>query len=252
MGSVSFPKAGRLLGGAAAAAVLCAPAVAQQSSDLSGYIDFRAALADGQSSWLNGDYGKARYGGDRDFKLRGRFEVAEAAVIWRPRFSETIGATVHLQYQPGQDHAVDIIESYVSFKTPPGSFLRASGKVGVFYPQMSLEHDEFGWQAYHSITPSAINTWIGEEIKVAGIEGTVRHALGPGDLSFTAAAFGANDTAGTIIACRGWALHDEEATVFGTFPIPDNAPARKALWWPQDDWSKSMLETDDRIGFYGQ
>src|SRR5690349_16339191 len=122
MDSVLFFRAGRLLGSVAAAAMLCAPAMAQQgSSDLSGYIDFRAAAADGQSSWLNGDYGKARYGGDRDFKLRGRFEVAEAAVIWHPRFSETMGATVHLQYEPGQDHAVDIIESYVSFKTPPGA-----------------------------------------------------------------------------------------------------------------------------------
>lgn len=233
--------------------MLCAPAVAQQgSSDLSGYIDLRAALADGQSSWLNGDYGKARYGGDRDLKLRGRFEVAEAAVIWHPRFSQTAGAVVHLQYEPGQDHAVDIIESYLSFKTAPGSFLRASGKVGVFYPQISLEHDEFGWTTYHSITPSAINTWIGEEIKVAGVEGTVRHSLGPGDLSLTASAFGADDTAGTIIAFRGWALHDQEATVFGSFPIPDNAPKRKALWSWQDDFSKSMLEIDNRVGFYGQ
>lgn len=251
MGLRRIIPAGRFLGAAALAGLLCAPAVAQ-ASDLSGYVDLRGALADGQPTWLDGDYGKARYGGDSDFKLRGRFEVAEATLIWHPRLSENVGATVHLQYEPGQDNVVDVIESYLSFRTSPGSSLRASGKVGVFYPQISLEHDEFGWTTNHSITPSAINTWIGEEIKVAGVEGTVRHALGPGDLSFTASAFGADDTAGTLIAFRGWSLHDQEATVFGSFPIPDNAPMRKALWSWQDDFSKSMLELDNRVGFYGQ
>jgi hypothetical protein len=244
--------AGRFLCGVAAAGLLCAPAVAQQASDLSGYIDLRGALADGQPTWLDGDYGKARYGGDSELKLRGRFEIAEATLIWHPRLSENVGAVVHLEYQPGQDNAVDVIESYLSFRTSPGSGLRASGKLGVFYPQISLEHDEFGWTTYHSITPSAINTWIGEEIKVLGVEGTLRHSLGPGDLSVTAAAFGFDDTAGTLMAFRGWALHDEEATVFGSFPIPTNAPGRMALFSWQDPYSKSMLEVDERVGFYGQ
>ncbi|HEY7799487.1 MAG TPA: hypothetical protein VIA80_12025 [Hyphomonadaceae bacterium] len=240
----------RLLCGAATA--VHAPAAAQQARDWSGYVDLRGALADRQPSWLNGDYGKARFGGDSDLELRGRVEIAEAAAIWHPRFSESVGAILHLEYQHGGDNAVDLIESYLSLRTPPGSPLRLSGKVGIFYPQISLEHDEFAWTTYHSITPSAINTWIGEEIKVGGIEGTLRQALGPGDLSFTASAFGFNDTAGTLIAFRGWTMHDLEATVFGTFPIPDNAPGRMAIFSRQDNWSKSFLEVDERIGFYGQ
>jgi len=237
------------------ATVSCAPAMAQESSSTtswSGYVDFRGAIADGQPSWLNGDYGKARYGGDSDLGMRSRLEIAEASAIWHPRFSESVGAILHLEFQQGGDRAVDLIESYVSLKTPPGSLLRLSGKVGIFYPQISLEHDEFGWTTLHTITPSAINTWIGEEIKVGGIEGTLRQSIGPGDLSFTASAFGYDDTAGTLIAFRGWALHDLEATVTGTFPIPDNAPGRMAIFGWQDSWTKSFLEVDERVGFYGQ
>ena len=248
---LTYEKTGLLLAGVAACA-WCAPVIAQQASDVSGYVDLRGAVADGQPSWLGGDYGKARYGGDSELKLRGRFEVAEAAVVWHPRISENVGAIVHLQYQPGQDNAVDVIESYLSFRTSPGSSLRLSGKAGVFYPQISLEHDEFGWTTYHTITPSAINTWIGEEIKVLGLEGTVRQAVGPGDLSFTASVFGFDDTAGTLMAFRGWAFHDQEAQVFGSFPIPENAPGRMALFDWQDPYSKSMLEVDERAGFYGQ
>ena len=31
-------------------------------------VDLRGTLADGQPSWLNGDYGKARYGGDSELR----------------------------------------------------------------------------------------------------------------------------------------------------------------------------------------
>ncbi|HVY91050.1 MAG TPA: hypothetical protein VG942_19430 [Hyphomonadaceae bacterium] len=247
-----------LLGSAASAGLLTAPAVAQPAgdpdwlADWSGYVDVRAAIANGETSWLKGGYGKSRYGGDQAGDAVGRIEVAEAAAIWRPRFSQNFGAVVHLQYEPGQDHAIDLIESYLSMKTDPDSLLRASGKIGVFYPQISLEHDDYGWSTYHTITPSAINTWIGEEIKVAGVEGTVRQELGPGDLSFTASAFEGDDTAGTLMAFRGWALHDQEATVFGSFPLPEKLPRRMSFFNFQDSYSKSMLEVDDRVGFYGQ
>jgi hypothetical protein len=242
-----------LLAGCAGAIALigAGESVHDASAQVSGYVDLRASLADGQETWLQGDYGKARYGGETIDEFAGRFEIAEAALIWHPRLSENFGAIVHVQYQAGVEEDVDLIESYLSFRGPVGGF-RVSGKAGVFYPQISLEHDEFGWTTYHTITPSAINTWIGEEIKVGGIEMTVRHAVGPGDLSFTASAFGYDDAAGTIIAFRGWALHDIEAGVFGTLPIPANAPGRMAIWSWQDNWSQSFLEADERIGFYGE
>ena len=246
-----------LLGCAGAFVLFGAPAHAQE---VSGYVDLRASLADGQGTWLRGGYGKGRYGGETSNNtgddFAGRLEIADAALIWHPRFSENFGAMVHVAHQAGADEDLDLIESYLSFRAPMldgfGGGFRFSGKAGVFFPQISLEHDEFGWSTYHTITPSAINTWIGEEIKVGGIEATVRHTLGTGDLSFTASAFGFDDTAGTLIAFRGWAFHDLEAGVFGTLPIPVNAPKRKAIWSWQDDWSKSFLEVDERVGFYGE
>lgn len=245
-----------LAAGCALAVGLLAPAASAQgvisSDSLSGYIDFRGAIADGDPSWLGGGYGKARYGGDRDGEARGRLEIAEAGVVWHPRLSQLVGVVAHLEYAPGADHAIDIVEAYLTVKTPPGGGVRLSGKAGVFYPPVSLEHDAFAWTVNHSITPSAINTWIGEEVKVAGLEGTVRHAFGPGDLSFTASAFEADDTAGTLLAFRGWALHDQEAAVFGRFAIPAVAPKRQAFFRRQDPFTRSMDEIDGRLGFYGQ
>jgi hypothetical protein len=243
------------VGSVAAIALLSSSASAQgavSSDSISGYLDIRGGVADGDQTWLKGGYGKARYGGDRTGNTLGRLEVGEAGLVWHPRFSQLVGAVVHLEYEPGADHAIDIVESYLTFKTPPDAALRLSGRAGVFYPPVSLEHDRFAWTVDHSITPSAINTWIGEEIKVAGLEGTVRQSLGPGDLSFTASAFEADDTAGTLLAFRGWALHDQEATVFGSFPMPTDAPMRQSFFGYQDPFTRSMDEIDDRVGFYGQ
>jgi hypothetical protein len=253
MHRVIRPRPAIVSGSLAALGLIACPASAQSAisaDSISGYIDFRGGVADGDQAWLKGGYGKARYGGDSNGDAIGRLEIGEAGLVWHPRFSQLFGAVVHLEYAPGAEHGIDIVESYLSFKAPPGDGLRVSGRAGVFYPPASLEHDSFAWTVDHSITPSAINTWIGEEIKVAGVEGTVRHALGPGDLSFTVSAFGGDDTAGTLIAFRGWALHDEEATVFGRFPIPAVAPKRQALFKPQDPYSQSMDEIDGRVGGY--
>lgn len=255
MERISRLRSGVAFGGFAVVALACSPAAAQSAvsaESISGYIDLRGGVADGGKTWLKGGYGKARYGGDRDGDAMGRLEIGEAGLVWHPRFSQLFGAIVHLEYEPGADNAIDIVESYLTFKTPPDSALRVSGRAGVFYPPVSLEHDNFAWTVDHSITPSAINTWIGEEIKVAGLEGTVRHAFGPGDLSFTASAFEADDTAGTLLAFRGWALHDEEATVFGSFPLPGVSPARQSFFSYQDPYTKSMDEIDGRVGFYSQ
>ena len=70
------------------------------------------------------------------------------------------------------------------------------------------------------VTPSAINSWIGEEVKVGGVEATLSTMIGEHACRLTVAAFELNDTAGTLLTFRGWALHDEKATLFGFQPLP--------------------------------
>ena len=72
----------------------------------------------------------------------------------------------------------------------------------------SLEHDRRVWGLTDTITPSAINSWIGEEVKVVGAEGTITHDFDGGRLAATGGVFGYDDTSGTLLSFRGWALHD--------------------------------------------
>ena len=61
--------------------------------------------------------------------------------------------------------------------------------------------------------------------------------------------FGLNDTSGTLLAFRGWALHDEKATAFSLQPLP---PLDAFMLYAQAPRTRPALEIDDRPGFYAK
>jgi len=130
--------------------------------------------------------------------------------------------------------------------------MRYSVRAGVLYPPASLEHDGVAWSTTRTLTPSAINSWIGEEVKVAALEGAITAPVGDGKLTATGAVFGYNDTSGTLLTFRGWALHDHQIPLNGDFPLPD----RSQTWWSyrpnQAHVAEPLRELDDRAGYYGK
>src|SRR5262249_15298125 len=130
--------------------------------------------------------------------------------------------------------------------------LRARARFGLFYPPVSLEHDGPGWTTTHTITPSAINSWIGEEVKVLGAEASARAALGGQELGATLALFGYNDTSGTLLSYRGWALHDVMATAYGDLRLPNRSAAWRAVKRSQAMTTDPTAELDDRVGYYAR
>ena len=230
---------------------LLAPGVARAAepalpSGFSAIGDIRLAGADGEESWTDGGFGKLRGGGgaNGDFRLRPRF--TEGELIWQPRLGWAVSGTVVAGAQRGQEHPVDLIEAFVTVKPLPHGPLRVSARAGLMWPPVSLEHEGAGWTVADMITPSAINSWIGEEVKVLGAEATVSR----GTVSATGAVFGFNDTAGTLFGFRGWALHDLKATAFGHQQLPPlNGFLSAGVQAPA---TLPTVELDDRPGFYGK
>lgn len=211
---------------------------------LSGLVDLRLAVADGETSWIDGGLGKARFGKDHQ-----GLRLGEAALVWNPRFTDTLSAVVVAESQDGQRHLVDLGEGYLAYRSRPGSSLRLSARAGVFYPPISLEHDGLDWSVPDTITPSAINTWVAEETKVVGVEATIRRTLAGQTFSLTAGGFRNGDTSGTELTFRGWALHDIKSPVFGRFPLP---PLTAAMARRQAPSTTPLAEIDGRIGYYGR
>jgi hypothetical protein len=223
--------------------------LADAEAHVIAYGTVELAGSDGERSWLDGGFGKGRYGGgsDGDFRIRPR--LAEAGVVLQPRFSWALGATIVGVAQHGQDHPLDVSEAFLTYRPLPVGGVRFQVRAGLFWPNISLEHTGPEWAVRDSLTPSAINSWIGEEVKVAGVEASAATVIAGQRLTLTAALFGDNDTAGTLIAFRGWALHDEKTTLFGAQPLP---PRNVFMTLVQAPVTYPAISLSPRVGFYAK
>jgi hypothetical protein len=213
-------------------------------------LDGRLALANGERSFTRRGLGKARFGGTADGDYRFYAVPVEGDLVWTPRFTNTLSANVSAAWQRDQENAVDLIEAFVNWLPPQTGAVGFQLRAGLMWPEISLEHSTGGaWSVVDTITPSAINAWVGEEVKVVGLEGTIRTDIGGSTFGLTGAVFGFDDTAGTLLSFRGWALHDEKATAFGHFKLP---PLNPFMTFAQENRTRSLLEIDNRPGWYAR
>lgn len=240
---------------AAVLAVLfaCGPAAAEPDlfsrQAFEGLIDLRAIGASGQPSYVDGGFGRTRYGGTSSGAFKGQLSLADAALVWKPQLTWALGAVVDVEHQDGQQHPIDLVQAYLTLRPTPHGDTRFSARAGLFYPPISEEHEGPTWAVANSITPSAINSWVGEEVKVVGGEGRISHDFGGQQVSATVGLFGYDDTSGTLLTFRGWGLSDMKATAFGGFKLP---PIDPYMANRQPPYTASTAELDGRVGYYGR
>lgn len=213
-----------------------------------GQVDIRISTVGGERGWLDGGFGKLREGGDANRDAQPRLRVAAVDLAWKPQFSWGVSGLVSVTKQDSQSPDVDINEAFLKFRSGPGK-VRVSARAGIFWPPISQEHGGSTWQVEDSITPSAVNSWVGEEVKVLGLETTLKSEIGEQELGLTGAVFLHNDMAGTLLSYRGWALHDVRATVRSDLPLPPLSPPIARY---QDTITSPFWEVDDKIGYYAR
>ena len=233
--------------------LVCWPLHAHAQAELLGpenievSVDLRASVVGGEESWLEGGFGKLRFGGENGDTVP-RVRIAAADFAWKPRISWNFRGLVSVSYQSQLDDEPDLSEAFLKFESDPAE-TRFSGRAGLFWPPISQEHSGGNWLVADTITPSAANSWVGEEVKVLGLEGGVETSFGEHDLALTAAAFLHNDMSGTTLSYRGWTLHDVRIGMSGDLPLPPLSPSRSA--W-QDTITSPFWEVDGKAGFYGR
>lgn len=235
---------------AAAMLPLCAAAESSRmnyefGADLS-YVD-----ASGHPSWSDGSAGKLRYGSGDDFV------VSRAYADLGIRFADTLRAHVAVEsYDDGIGAALDLTEAYIAWRPLPTSANRYRFKLGAFYPKLSLENTAPGWSSPYTLSSSAINTWIAEEIRVLGAEVAVsrRPASLGGAHSFELAAtvFYDNDTAATLLSWKGWSLHDRQTRLGDELPLPPLPQLEPGgnFYLRQDPYTVPFIEIDHEPGFF--
>lgn len=216
-----------------------------------GLLDGRLALTGDTRSWFDRGFGKTRYGAGGDGTSRPLVRFADAAAVVQAHLTWDLTAVADITASPEQRVALDATEAFVVYKPAPGGRFRFRAKAGVFFPPISLENTGLGWTSPYTISSSAINTWVGEELRIIGGEATAAWAGETGEFSVSGAVFGANDPAGSLLAWRGWAVHDREASLSDRLPLvslPTFGPNGVARG--QAVAVTPFVELDDRAGFY--
>jgi len=237
-----------------AAAIVTAPSAAWADPapwtawGFSGLVDLRLGLSDGETDWRHGGTGKLRFGSDGEGDATAHAALGDAHLLWQPR-AGGFSAHIDARLQPGAGRDFGLNEGWIAWRQRGGGGPRLSLRAGLFYPPVSLENDGPGWTATRTITPSAINSWIGEEVKPVAGEARVEAPLAGGTVAAVAAIFGENDTAGALLTFRGWAMHDVTTVAGERLGLPPLSPFAASV---QPRFTTPIYDLDGRSGWYGQ
>jgi hypothetical protein len=218
---------------------------AAQSDRHEFYMDASAVFVSASTdltAWTEGGFSKLRTTDDGLTGLRGFAE-------YHGRIAPTLRAHVIADYSDDAATGVDLTEAYLDWRPIPRSRNQQQWRFGMFYPPLSLENSERGWRSPFTYSYSAINTWLGEEIRPVGAEWSLRRrleALGLAhELRAFAAGFYGNDPAATLLFWRGWSLHDRQTRLNDRLDIPPMP------FTTNFQRLEPIAETDQRPGVYG-
>lgn len=215
-----------------------------QDISVHAYVDGRLVAAPDTLSWTQGGVGKTRFGtGDDGLQFGG------AAMAVALQATPSLLAFADVQYQTTDRHTLDVIEGYLRYRPVSTTPWRASVKLGVFMPPISLENDAVGWTSPWTLTPSAINSWVGEELRAKGVQGQLEWRGGWQTLELSGALFKGNDPTGTLLADRGWSLSDLTYGLGSTLRVPD--AYAQVFGDPDHTRYNPFQEIDGRWSWYG-
>ncbi|MEO8505631.1 MAG: porin [Acidobacteriota bacterium] len=193
-----------------------------ESFSLFGYLAAGGSRVDSQRAWLNGGFGRLVTGARGASGASGTANDgrAEGRLGLRWEIGTSWAIEIHALARAEPESKADAAGLSEAFLTWTHGFAAASElrlRAGLFFLPTSREAVSPLWTSPYTLTLSALNSWIGEEIRPVGIDGALRF----GDhLSAGATIFGGNDTAGALLAWRGWSMGDRVSALGEALPLP--------------------------------
>ena len=205
---------------------------------LRALIDVRVAEGAAAPSWTDHGPGKTRYGGravDAGFERVTRVALSQLAVQFGAALPWGVRAQAQANVQP------DLADGYEPWLIE--AFLRrewnaeTSGwalQAGLMGSPFSLEHSGPAWTPEYSLSASALNSWLWEEISVVGIEGEWwREAESGPRLGIVVGAGYGPDQFARLLALRGWVVGDGLSGLGTDLPLPNGT--RTEIFDERDD-----------------
>ncbi|HEY7886117.1 MAG TPA: hypothetical protein VIC08_14330 [Cellvibrionaceae bacterium] len=214
-----------------------------------GLTQLRLTNAENPESWLQGGSGLYQYDqGNNGLNL------GQTLLSVRQDLSTSWSAHGVGHINSGPDYSAGFSQAFLRYKPLSVNRYEWQVDVGAFYPAMSLENPDIGWSSPYLYTNSAINSWLGEEVRTVGLEASFsrpgRRFRSPHTFEWRAAVFMANDSAGSLLAWRGFAIHDRQSTLNESIPFADNPAFDNTPLQHQANNVIPFSEVDGRYGYY--
>ncbi len=223
------------------ATLLCAMATAgARATEWDASLDMRLVGADAPTSVPDGGLGVLRYGDNRDGLQLGRARLA---------FSQDFGELLTFKADAsawGQHdrNPLDFTEAYLQLHPYPWGDWRARVKLGFFYAPMSLENRADGWESPYTLSSSAMDSWVAQELRTIGTEFKLEwlgtHSGHDFDVTAVLGVYGWNETAGAALVNSGFSITDWQGTLLGRVGRPNS------LGGEIDEYR----QFDNRVGTY--
>jgi hypothetical protein len=210
-------------------------------------LDGRVVTTPASVGFLDSGLGKARYGHQpRAVQVK----LGQASLLGRfePRYDLTLQVQANVDAEHDFGRRLDLVEALVRYRPVLSDRVSLDIRAGSFFPTLSLENTDLGWLSPYTTTFSAINSWIGEEVRTLGVE--AGPVLRIGDATHVRA-FGTlgrgNDPSGTLLAWRGFTLHDRVSGYGDRLPLPALTSLNQAGLFPdQPGYVEPMREVDEK------
>jgi hypothetical protein len=206
---------------------------------LRALLDVRVARGGEAPSWTDHGPGKTRYGGELtngSFERKTRYPLAQLDLELGAALPGDVRLQIQLNVQEDLADSYDPALVEASVRKEWSSDARGFGvQSGVMNVPFSLEHVGPAWSPDYALSASALNSWLWEDISLAGVEGEwwreTEAGLRLGALIGTG--FGL-DLHGRLLALRGWTLGDGLSGRNSDLPLP--APGvRTSIYEERDD-----------------
>ncbi|ALS99501.1 hypothetical protein [Lacimicrobium alkaliphilum] len=214
-------------------------------AEISARIQLNVIDADSQLSWQRQGTGILREDHSDVNLQQGLIKVQQALL---PGLEAEAVINLH---QDGERH-LGLTQAKLQYKPLSASPYKFRARAGFFYPEMSFENPDTGWLSPYTYTQSAINSWLGEELRLAGLEMGLyspgRQRRSPWSWEIYAGAFRGNDPLGTLLSWRGWAMHDRQSLHHDRIQFAPYPAVTDRIDHPA--WVEPFHEIDGRTGFY--
>lgn len=236
--------------------LLAAGSLAALSAE--GFVSLGALATEAESSWRDGGFGRLDLG--EEGGGGNEAGIAEAHLLLQLGEAAPLGFVVQGALRQGpadkESRVAGIAQAFGRYERELGEQdgkSRFDLRLGFFFLPTSRENTEVGWSSPYTLTFSALNSWIGEEVRPTGFEASYTRRLGAGDLRATALVFGGNDASGALLAWRGFVMSSRVALWGEKLPLPPLPSLQRddQFGLQRDDGSQSYGEDlDGRAGHF--